>query len=187
MSSLFDYLPSTTYNNIKGVNILREAVVVQQYLNNYRTFYAYTVKDGERPDIIAYKEYADPTLDWVILLLNGIVDPYKDWVLDTNQFKSYLEAKYNLPTFKLSSISDASTIAYYYYEGLTTDDPSDIASKNYNMTYTTYIKLGRPAGWVAKSIYDYENEINESKRDIKLLKPQYISSFKQQVKDVFNG
>jgi hypothetical protein len=55
------------------------------------------------------------------------------------------------------------------------------------MSPTTYAKMGSPAGWVAKSIYDYENEINESKREIKVLKPVYIPFLKQQIKDLFNA
>ena len=55
------------------------------------------------------------------------------------------------------------------------------------MTPTTYTKNGSPPGWVAKSIYDYENEINESKREIKVIKAAYIPFLKQQVKDLFNA
>ena len=56
------------------------------------------------------------------------------------------------------------------------------------MTPYTFEQLGQPAGWVAKSIYDAENEKNESKRDIKLLNPIYINEFKQQFKDlIING
>jgi hypothetical protein len=55
------------------------------------------------------------------------------------------------------------------------------------MTPATYSKLGSPAGWVAKSIWDYENEINESKREIKLMRNEFVSDFKQQVKDIFSN
>ena len=89
--SLANYYPFVTYNNLKAINLLVEAEVVKRYLEDYRLFYTYIIKNGERPDTLAYDAYGDSTLDWVIFLTNGIVDPYKDWILDEKQLISYLE------------------------------------------------------------------------------------------------
>lgn len=185
--SLFNYIPKIDYNNITSINLLLEIEVIRKYLDDYTKFFTYTVKDGERPDYIAYQQYNDSRLDWVIYLINGISDPYKDWVMDYFHFKTFLESKYNMSADKLTSVNNPDTIAYYYYKGLDSDDSATINSYNYTMMPITYTKLGSPPGWVAKSIYDYENEINEFKRDIKILKPVYISNLKQQVKDLFNA
>ena len=48
------------------------------------------------------------------------------------------------------------------------------------------IPIGSPAGWTAKSIWDYEFELNEQKRTIKILKPSYVNDFKQQFKELFD-
>jgi hypothetical protein len=37
-----------------------------------------------------------------------------------------------------------------------------------------------------KSYYDYEVEENESKRTIKLLKPEFVSSIEEEFKIIFN-
>jgi hypothetical protein len=55
------------------------------------------------------------------------------------------------------------------------------------MSAETYAKLNSPAGWVPKSIYDYESELNEAKREINLLRPIYIQQFKQQFDELING
>lgn len=185
--SIFNYYPKIQYNNINSINLLVEAEVIQKYLKDYTKFFTYVVKEGERADIIAYREYNDPKLDWVLYLINGIVDPYKDWVMDYDQFKNYLESKYNMSADKLTSVITPNTIAYYYYSGLASDSLATKNSFNYTMTPTTYTKLGNPAGWTPKSIFDYENELNEQKREIKILRSVYISDLKQQVKDLFNG
>ena len=185
--SLANYYPFVTYNNLKAINLLVEAEVVKIYLEDYRLFYTYIIKNGERPDTLAYDAYGDSTLDWVIFLTNGIIDPYKDWILDEKQLISYLEKKYNTAVEKLTTTTIASSIAYYYYKGIASDTPETIASYNYNMTPATYSKLGSPAGWVAKSVWDYENEINESKREIKMMRNEFVSDFKQQVKDIFSN
>ena len=184
---IFSYIPKIDYNNIKSLNLLLEVEVIKNYLDDYTKFYTYVVSEGERPDILAHRIYNDSKLDWVLYLINGVNDPYSDWVMDSRHFKSYLESKYNMSAEKLTSTTNPDTIVYYYYKGLNSDSEETIKSFNYNMSPTTYAKMGSPAGWVAKSIYDYENEINESKREIKVLKPVYIPFLKQQIKDLFNA
>jgi hypothetical protein len=186
--SIFNFYPYINYNNQKARYIVGKAEIIKQYLSNYGSFYAYTILDGERPDTVAFDQYGDSSLDWVILTVNSVTDPYFDWPLSSENFNYFLEDKYGTAAYKLSSVKIPSSIAYYYYKGLDTDTPEVINSYNYTMSLLTYETLGMPAGWVAKSIYDVESEINESKRDIKLLRPQYLGDFQQQLKDLFiNG
>jgi len=184
--ALFNYYPYTTYNNIKAINLMVESQVIPNSLNDYRTFYSYVIKDGERADMVAYEQYGDSTLDWVIYIINDIVDPYKDWPLSYDQFIAYLEAKYNVDAAKLSSNN---YISYYYYTGINgIDDQATISSYNYTITQTTYDMMSaeEKSGWTPKTIWDYESDINESKRNIVLLRPTYIPTLKQQIKDLFN-
>jgi hypothetical protein len=94
---------------------------------------------------------------------------------------------YNTSAYKLASTLNNDTIAYYEYTGLPSDTEAEIASYNYTMTPFTYDRLGGPAGWTAKSIWEVETEKNESKREIQLLKPAYINNFKQQIRDLFDN
>ena len=192
--SVFNYYPQIDYkidifnSSIHSTNLLVEVELVDKYLKDYNSFFKYTIKDGERADMIAYDVYGDSSLDWIIYLVNKIVDPYKDWLMDDRQFKEYMEAKYNTTAARLSSTSITSSIAYYYYKGLTSDTSENIESYNYKMTHTTYTKLGSPAGWQAVSLWEYESEKNQAKRDINLLKPAFLTDFKQQIKDLlYNG
>jgi hypothetical protein len=181
--SIFNLYPYINYNNQKATYILAKGEIISQYLNNYKTFYNYTIKDGERADIVAYKEYDDSSLDWIIYVINNVIDPYYDWYMTYDNFVSFLESKYNIAAYKLTGIPH-----HYYYAGLPSDSSDIIASYNYTMTPENYINLNRPAGWQSVSIWDYENKINEDKRDIKLLKPNYIDNFQQQFKNLFiNG
>jgi len=40
-------------------------------------FYSVEATDGGRPDLVAYKMYGTPALYWVILFINGILDPFE--------------------------------------------------------------------------------------------------------------
>lgn len=186
--SIFNFYPYINYNNQKATYILGKAELVSKYLKDYNTFYYYTIKEGERADIVAYNEYNDSSLDWIIYLINNVTDPYYDWYMTPENFISYLESKYNTSAYKLTSLTIPTSIHHYYYTGLPSDTPDIIASYNYTMTPGTYSALGNPPGWTPKSIWEYETEINEKKRDIKLLRPVYLNNFQQQFKDLFvNG
>ena len=188
--SIFNYYPYIKYNEQRATLILSKAEIITAYLSDYRKFFVYTIKNGERPDIIAYNEYDDSTLDWVIYLINTVFDPYKDWPLSEDQFKKYIENKYNYNAELLTTTLNDYSIAYYYYTGTGTDTAEEIAAYNFNITPETYniYSTAQQAGWTAKSIWDYENEINEAKRNIILLRSVYIADFKQQFKDLFvNG
>jgi|APCry1669189844_1035258.scaffolds.fasta_scaffold27405_2 hypothetical protein len=184
--SSFKYFPKIIYNNMSCINLLSRVALIQTYRNSYEKFYDYLVMEGERPDIIAYKEYDDSSLDWIIYMSNNMIDPYTSWPMDYGNFINYLEDKYNVSADKLTSIVIPSSIAYYYYQGLSSDTPETIAAYNYTMTPNTYQMLGYPAGWVAKSIYDVENEKNEAKRNIKLLRQPYVNEFRQQFEALIN-
>ena len=47
-----------------------------KHLNDDTTYSAYTVKHNDSWDLIAFNNYGNPTLYWVILDYNRIIDPY---------------------------------------------------------------------------------------------------------------
>lgn len=185
--SSFNYFPKIKYNNMTTINLLSKVALIREYNRTYEKFYTYVVRDGERPDIIAYREYNDSSLDWIIYLVNEMIDPYSDWVMDYPDFIIYLEDKYGVRAEKLNSVLIESSISHYYYKGIASDTQEIISSYNYIMSKETYNALGNPNGWVPKSIFDYENELNESKRTIKMLRSNYVNEFKTQFKDLING
>ena len=82
MAYYFKEFPKTRYSLKKNNNFeLLTNITLRYKLRNSikkRTavYYDYVVKDSDRPDIIAEKYYEDSRLDWVIFLVNDIIDPY---------------------------------------------------------------------------------------------------------------
>lgn len=109
--------PKTVTNIIAKVNFLSETV------NNSSIFYEYSVKDGERPEDIAFKMYKDPKKHWIILLSNNRVDPQYDWVLSMKAFEDYINKKYSSVTFAFSSNTTNTnyTVGETVYQGSTLD------------------------------------------------------------------
>lgn len=178
--SYFKYLPKINYFDQKSRNLINKAALISEVVNRSDAFYPYVIKDYERPDIIAFEEYNDETLDWVIFFSNNIVDPYYDWPLFPEQFKQYLEKKYNKSIYQLQS-----EISHYKYVGITNESDEDIARKSWIMSPTTHSLIGDTSGWAPVYVYDYEQELNDSKRSIRLLNRSYIPQLTKELSRIF--
>jgi hypothetical protein len=97
----FSVFPQTLYSNddrktVKVVtNILLRTVLTEQLKDNYAAFDEYDVRDGDTPEILAFKLYGDSQLHWIILLFNDILDPVFGWPLESQNLYNFVEGKYN--------------------------------------------------------------------------------------------
>lgn len=178
----FTTFPKIDYLNKTSRNIILKAALIKEVIDRADAFYPYIVKDYERPDEIAYNEYGQSTLDWVIYFSNSIVDPYYQWPMTDAQFKSYVEKKYNTYVTNLMS-----QISHYKYTGLPSDTQDVIDRKSWNMSVATYNELTptERSGWTPKYVYDVEYEQNEARRSIRLLNSVYIPQVQQELAKIF--
>ena len=119
--------------------------------------------------------YGDPELDWVILITNNITNVRDQWPLNNNDLYNYMIDKYG---------SDAALTDIHHYETTEIKDQYDrlvIGSgfevdEDFTVSYTTFDNLAITANPV-KSVtnYEYEVGINEDKRQIRVLKSQFLS------------
>lgn len=76
-------------------DVFRRTKFISELADNYAFYDEHDIGDGETPEITADLFYSDPTLHWVILQANDIIDPRFDWPLDSNNLKRYAEGKYS--------------------------------------------------------------------------------------------
>lgn len=93
-NTYFSNFPLITYNGTQSVDLTRNVRISSNYINVPTSYYTYTVRDGERPDVLSFFAYENPTYDWLILLTNKIIDPYYEWPLSENSFNDYIYSKY---------------------------------------------------------------------------------------------
>lgn len=149
-------------------------------------YYQYSIRSGDRPDIIADKYYKDSTLDWLVLLANEIQDPYFEWYLSPEQLAAHIRKKYN-------SISVASsTIHHYEWIRQVADTTVDsygetviIPERTLTVDYATYITLSSSRRRQL-SAYDYEVNLNEKRRNIVLIDINYAPAIISAYKNIFN-
>ena len=187
MANYFRNIPNVQYdingtepNQYRAVtNIMKRVKFRPSVIENISDYYPYRVREGERPDIVSHQKYGTVAYSYLILLLNDIVDPLFDWPLHTRQFENYIIEKYG-------SISTAQTTNKYYYqivrsEVARTGTSERIPEVKIIVDLTTYNTLDASVK-SSQTVYDWEDELNDNKRDIKLINPNFIQDIDYEVK-----
>ena len=132
----------------------------------------YDVKDGERPEDIAYKWFGDPELHWVILMTNNITDRYYQWPLTQPQFEEHLKDKYGA----------GSEDAVHHYEITQTSGPT--SSRDYSHMVECNSDEDNPT---IVSNRDYEQRKQDEYRQIRLLDKKYLRTFVNEFESLIKG
>jgi len=207
MSKYFNFFPKvlyTTDSNTGDVvnNITSRFNFEENFKNNTAVCYEYDIQDSDTPEIIASKIYKDPEKHWIVLLFNGILDPQFDWPMDYRTLISFIDEKYSASANANqsgSSWAQSHTKAYYKIETRTTISTNTITVKEIEVDANTYANVTSSSSNVTladgyiitiavskdtQSYYDYEMELNEAKRKIKLLKPELVNSVNEEFRRV---
>jgi hypothetical protein len=162
----FSYFPKGTYDirndgNEKVVTDLMVRVKVRSKVLDESTLYdLYDIPEGETPELTALKHFGNSNYHWVILLTNDITDRYYGWPLTTYEFENYMTEKYTNPD------------GVHHYEitqssGKTKGEgPSDYSHK--------IIVNSTVPNATAVTNREYEQRIQDQKRQIKLLNAAYL-------------
>ena len=206
--------PDQNGNYILMTNILTRAKLIEELQDNPMLFYKYNIQDGDTPEIIAEKYYDDPYKYWIVLYSNQIMDPIWNWPLNYQQFLEYINDKYATEAQDAGKTpyEYTNTTVYAYQKIFTTTDsfsetstekiiPLDLSSYN-SLVETTNTYIFRyteppylPNGLTSTveiskrsvSLFDYEFELNESKREIKVMDKNYVNQMEEQLKTVMSS
>ena len=141
----------------------RNAIASGQFI-----FDTYDVKNGEKPEDIAYKWFGDAQLHWVILMTNNVTDRYYQWPMSQPQFDEFLTDKYGA----------GNEDAIHHYEktrssGRTTSNgPGDIS-------HLVEVNSDED-GASSVSNREYEERLQDGYRQIRLLDPKFITTFTEE-------
>lgn len=124
MEPYFNKFPIISYNGQNARDISRRVKMYNVPLLRTVNFLPYQQEHDMRPDHIAGQYYEDPTLDWMIHLVNDTVDPYYGWPLNIDEFDTYIKKKYGSLSFAQQAIalfrtnwpSDKTQITVGYYQ-----------------------------------------------------------------------
>jgi len=165
----------SNYTEVK--NLFKRGKLREDIFGDLSFFTKYSIKGDERPDNVAYKIYNDATLDWIVLLSNNIINIQTEWPLTQNSFYNFLIDKYG---------SDDALYETHHYETIEVRNsdgaiivPAGLQVPfDYTVTYYDYnsnTQLSTENITVEVTNYDYEEKIQNDKRNIFVLKPDYLN------------
>ena len=156
-------------------NILRRIKLRSGIRSGAFLFDNYDVFDGERPEDIAFKEYGDPELHWIILMTNNITDRYYQWPLTQPQFQEYLKDKYG------SGNEDAT---HHYEITQTSGRTSSNGPNDYSHMVECNSDETNPS---IISNRDYEQRNQDEYRQIRLLDKRFLDTFIEEFDNLIRG
>ena len=192
MSNYFRRLPNLDYPSllknresntdfIQTKNLFRRTKIREDLFANFMQFDKYEIVGDERPDNVSEKVYGRDDLDWVVLLSNNIVDINNEWPLSQLQLNWFLSDKY----------TPQELVSIHHYETLELRDNKTqlilpaglVVDEDFNLEYlsggqiksTNSLVEGRPVR--AVTFFDYENDLNEQKRNINVIKKDFLGMF----------
>jgi hypothetical protein len=189
MSNYFSYFPKVSHdlsNEGKDVlltNVMRRFKIRSEAKGASSTFHEYNINEGERPDTIADKYYGSSSYSWIVLHYNDIIDPVFGWPIFGNDLDKFIAKKYG-------SIPAAKTEVHEYRKKLADKkvlfDGTIIPERYVVIDKTTYdATLPSVRSTVTK--FDYEIELQEQKRKIKLLDKKYLPKIRAEVEDILRN
>lgn len=142
-------------------DIFRRVRALDENLTTSTVYDDYDIMEGETPEVVADKLYNNSYYHWVVLVTNGILDPRFDWPLGNRELINYVKRKYN--------IENVDAVKHYIND----DD---------EVVHSSYAGTKYPV-----SYFSYEESLNEAKRRIRIVKPQFLATFVKSFIGTING
>ena len=167
--------PFSTSDFTTAKNFFRRYKVNENVFTNVVFFNKYAIQDGQRPDTLANSFYGNPFYDWVILLVNNMVNAQYDWPMQNYELYKVLEQEFDDPYGTINHYEIKESIGHYN-SGLHVDKTFYDGQHKLNIDGNIVIKNGNEIASPV-TIAEYYQSENEKKREIYILRTEYLQSF----------
>jgi hypothetical protein len=153
---------------------------VNEDLFSYSVYFKkYVITDDDRLDLLAEKIYNSPFYDWVIILTNNLINGVFDWPKSEKNLRDTIVDPDETHHYETIDVyNDEGTLVLK--GGLTVDESFATTPFVYiNRTVPSFIegsKLGSDVT-VRYTNFDWELKLNNDKREIYVLKREYLGGF----------
>jgi len=159
-------------------NLFKKGKLREDILENLTLFEKYSIRGDDRPDNVAYEAYGDPTLDWVILTANNIINVYNEWPMTQASFDTYVFEKYlgnytllynGIHHYESQEVKNSQGVVLFP-KGLKVSSTQTLSYYDYYEDRQETVNLAVPV-----TNYEYEEKLNNDKRNIFILKSGYLN------------
>ena len=166
----------TDFTKVK--NLFKKGKFREDIYQELTTFEKYQIQGDDRPDNVAFELYGDSTLDWVVLMTNNILNIQTEWPMKQADFNEYLLEKYgsydtlytDIHHYESNEVKDSQGIVIYP-KGVRVGAAQSVSYFDfYKDLQIDIANISRPV-----TNYQYEEKLNDDKRNIFILKPKYLN------------
>ena len=163
-------------------NIFKRAVLRNDIFDEVTAFTKYSIIGDERPDQIAYNFYGDSGFDWVVLTTNNIIHVRDEWPMGNQDFLTYLNAKYTAE--ELSNIHHYETKIVRDTNGRLIQKKGLTVPENHSISFLDNGTLRTESQITSFTFLENETKLNDDKRNINILKPEFLGIFLENIADI---
>ena len=186
MSNYFNKVPNFEYvsrlpdanisDYIPVKNLFKKGALREDIFQDLATFTKYIVSGDKRPDNVAFEFYDDSSLDWLVLASNNIVNVKTEWPMSQLEYNQYLLDKYGSYE-KINEVHHYETVEIRNGDNVIMVQKGLKVASDYSITYFDSRDGGLVTKYPVKTVtnYEYEEQLQDERRNIFLLKPQYLS------------
>lgn len=182
---------------IEVKNLFKKGKLREDIFQNLAFFEKYKIVGDDRPDNVAYELYDDATLDWVVLLSNNILNVQTEWPLTQNSFDAYLREKYGSGLNSEEEIYNRIYNGIHHYETVEIKNSQGVTiipgglevAEDYASGWSYYdffidSQVTITNATVPVTNYEYEEKIENDKRNIYVLKGRYLNIVLDDMEDI---
>ena len=188
MSSYFQRVPDLNYvsrlpdakigDYIRVKNLFKKGKLREDIFQNLAFFEKYKIVGDDRPDNVAFEVYNDASLDWIVLLSNNVLNIQSEWPLPQTDFDRFLLDKYGDYDTLYNGIHHYETEEVKNSQGVTIVPAGLQVDSSYSISYYDFfIEQQITTGNISVPVtnYEYEEKVENDKRNIFLLKPRFLN------------
>ena len=189
MSNYFEQVPDFEYvsrlpdakisDYIAVKNLFKKAELRPDIFQDLATFQKYQIKGDDRPDNVAEDFYQDSSLDWLVLTCNNIINVQTEWPMSQRDFDRFLLDKYGTYA-NLESTHHHETLEVKNSKGVVMLEKGLEVESDFSFSYYDWWLKEQKTIATANLVtevtnYQYEEKIEDAKRNIFLLKVRYLN------------
>ena len=198
MSNYFKQVPDFEYvsrlpdakisDYIAVKNLFKKAELRPDIFQDLSTFQKYQIKGDDRPDNVAEDFYQDSSLDWLVLTCNNIINVQTEWPMSQRDFDRFLLDKYGTYA-NLESTHHHETLEVKNSKGVVMLEKGLEVESDFSFSYYDWWLKEQKTIATANLVtevtnYQYEEKIEDAKRNIFLLKIRYLNLVTDDLEDI---
>ena len=189
--AFFNRLPNIEYDQkplvfpfsetqyVLAKNFFRRFKLSESSYNFQNFFTEYQLTDEDRIDYLSYKFYGTSEFDWVILITNNLINSYFDLPVRESDLYEMVVKAYDNPDgihhYETKEIKN-SIGQVVLKGGLKVEESFYNTPYKYNDNGVIRTAIGIQTSFPVTN-YEYELSLNDAKRKIYILRPQYVQNF----------